>query len=141
MVERFFGGEPLLRVEHQDPIDEVSEKLVNAAAEGAKVSPLTIENEKRAYAHVDHSARIERPLFGHMYFSCPSTPGSFSQPGIESEVGGPQALQKSMKSISSPALVRNGLGSRKDLDCLVKVGLAGEDRRALVHLGHDAAAA
>lgn len=59
-------------------------------------------NEKRAYAHVDHTARIERPLFGHMNFSCPSTPGSFSQPGIDSAVGGPQALQKSISQCLHP---------------------------------------
>lgn len=47
---------------------------------------------------------------------------------------------KAPRSVRVPASGRNGSCSRKDLGCLVKVRLAGEDRRALVHLGHDAAA-
>lgn len=150
VVESLNGREALLRVEDEQLVEEVGEEFAPAlAARRDEAASATRtrggeREEREVTTHTAHLALISRPRSGHCAPSLPSTPGSLLHPGMLSAVGGPHSLREKVKV--SARSWREGEGEEggedapEDLERLVKVRLAGEDRLAVVHLAEDAAA-
>jgi len=97
VIESIVCGKPTFRIENENLVDQICEDFGVVTVEKEEEGERRVLHERfrKRNTYCAASARILRPPCFHCcwFLSIPSTPGSEFQPGIDSSVGGPQALR------------------------------------------------